>query len=101
MFLKFLPKAVRLEGRRASSRRPDRGHCRRLPATQTLFRGVKRKKMKSGPSRIFKWKTVTKTGVTKAGPGIDMLLDEIMQAQGRGQAQGAGAHGRRLSLTTN
>ena len=44
------------------------------------LRGVKRKKMKSGPSRIIKWKTVTKTSVTQAGPGIDVLLDEIIRA---------------------
>ena len=66
------------------------------------LRGVKGKKMKSGPCRIFKWKTVTKTGVTQAGLGIDVLLDEIIQARGRGQAQGsAGADERRLGLTTN
>ena len=66
------------------------------------LRGVKRKKMKSGPCRIFKWKMVTKTGMTQAGLGIDVLLDEIIRAQGRGQAQGsAGAHGRRPGLTPN
>ena len=59
------------------------------------LRGVHRKSMKNGPSRIFQWKTATKTGVTRAGPGVDISLDDIIKARGRGQARGArGARGR-------
>ena len=66
---------------------PERAHIE--------LRGVHRKSMKNGPSRIFQWKTATKTGVTRAGPGVDISLDDIIKARGRGQARGArGARGR-------